>query len=213
MRSLIDSYIKNPSDSYLAIYSKQNLTAQSWPQVDNKFIDSVFSDMIANVNSGRLTVDRAIREAAGAISALMKQRLTLLNKANIALASRRNIFQAQITQLVPPCDPSSGNLTPNTGTGCGLDDAIDTIINITYFLSFYIAIPLGIIFLAVGGFKWLFSAGNESKITEGKNIIIKTVIALFIVIAAYAIISFTVTYINQFLKPDEQIEVIPSTPV
>ncbi len=56
------------------------------------------------------------------------------------------------------------------------------------FLSF-----LGIIFLCLiiyGGFIWMTSSGNETKILKAKEILRNAIIGLIIIIASYAITSF-----------------------
>jgi len=56
------------------------------------------------------------------------------------------------------------------------------------FLSF-----LGVIFLCLiiyGGFIWMTSGGNETKVLKAKKIIQQAVIGLIIVLSAYSITSF-----------------------
>jgi len=52
---------------------------------------------------------------------------------------------------------------------------------------------LGIAFFAlmvVGGYRWMFSMGNEQTATKAKDIIIAAVIGLAIVLIAYALTTF-----------------------
>ncbi|OGF25419.1 hypothetical protein A2331_01225 [Candidatus Falkowbacteria bacterium RIFOXYB2_FULL_34_18] len=52
---------------------------------------------------------------------------------------------------------------------------------------------LGIIFLVLiiyGGFIWMTSAGNETKVLKAKKILTNAVIGLIIVISSYAITAF-----------------------
>jgi len=56
------------------------------------------------------------------------------------------------------------------------------------FLSF-----LGIIFLCLviyGGFLWMTSAGNESKVMRAKQVLTQAVIGLIIILSAYSITYF-----------------------
>lgn len=49
---------------------------------------------------------------------------------------------------------------------------------------------LAFVFLVVGGFYWIFSAGNEERVKTGKDIILWTVVGIIIVFSSYAILSF-----------------------
>lgn len=52
---------------------------------------------------------------------------------------------------------------------------------------------LGVIFLILmiyGGFIWMTARGNETKVTEAKDLITSALIGLIIVLAAYAITAF-----------------------
>jgi hypothetical protein len=56
------------------------------------------------------------------------------------------------------------------------------------FLSF-----LGVIFLCLvlyGGFLWMISAGNESKVLRAKQVLTQAVIGLIIILSAYSITYF-----------------------
>jgi hypothetical protein len=46
--------------------------------------------------------------------------------------------------------------------------------------------------LVFGGFKYIISGGDSSKVTSAKNTIIYAIIGLIIVILAYAIVNFVV---------------------
>ncbi len=52
---------------------------------------------------------------------------------------------------------------------------------------------LGIIFLImiiIGGFNWMTAVGNDEKVTKAKSTLLRGVIGLFIVVAAYVITAF-----------------------
>lgn len=61
------------SDPDLGVFAEQALTARSWFQVDDKAIETIFADMIDNVNLGRQTVRDALREAEDKVSVLMSR--------------------------------------------------------------------------------------------------------------------------------------------
>ncbi len=67
-----------------------------------------------------------------------------------------------------------------------LGEIVGAVIGI--FLSF-----LGIIFLILiiyGGFVWMTSGGNETKVLKAKKILTQAVIGLIIIVASYAITNF-----------------------
>jgi uncharacterized membrane protein YjfL (UPF0719 family) len=47
-----------------------------------------------------------------------------------------------------------------------------------------------------GGFVWLTSAGNEQKVTQGRNILMWAALGLVIIFLAYAIVKFVLTAIG-----------------
>lgn len=71
LRTLINQTLNDP---VIGIFSRQSLTARSWPQVDGSAVKNTFSSMIENVLTGRLSVDRAINEAESKITQLMQRR-------------------------------------------------------------------------------------------------------------------------------------------
>lgn len=83
---------------------------------------------------------------------------------------------------VHPCDPNSGipcgnNTDPNT--------FIKNIINI--FLS--VAFGLAVLFLIIGGFWYITSAGNEETAEKGKSTAINAIIGIVIIILSYVIVN------------------------
>jgi amino acid transporter len=61
---------------------------------------------------------------------------------------------------------------------------------------------LGIIFIAFlvyAGFQWMTANGNEEKVTKAKQTIIRAIIGLIIVIAAYSITYFVFSALNNSL--------------
>jgi amino acid transporter len=51
---------------------------------------------------------------------------------------------------------------------------------------------IAVIIIIMGGFKWMTSGGNESKVEEAKKLMIAGIIGLAIVILAYAIANFII---------------------
>jgi multiple sugar transport system substrate-binding protein len=68
---LIDQQKTDPD---LGVFAEQALTARSWFQVDNQAIETIFADMIDNVNLGRQSIQDALRQAEDKVSVLMSGR-------------------------------------------------------------------------------------------------------------------------------------------
>lgn len=65
---LISEYQNHPR---LGVFTKQILTARSWPQPDSEKVDTIFSEMIEAVLNGRFSGQAAITQAESQITALM----------------------------------------------------------------------------------------------------------------------------------------------
>jgi multiple sugar transport system substrate-binding protein len=70
-RALIDQQKNDPD---LGVFAEQALTARSWYQVDNGAIETIFADMIDNVDLGRKSPADAIKEAESKVSVLMTRK-------------------------------------------------------------------------------------------------------------------------------------------
>ena len=66
-----DLVSQQQSDPNLGVFAEQSLTARSWHQADDAAIETIFSDMIDNVNLGRQSVTDAIKGAEDKTSVLM----------------------------------------------------------------------------------------------------------------------------------------------
>lgn len=71
MRLLIQKYLNHPT---LGVFAKQALSARSWPQVDRKKTDAIFSQMIKAVVSGQLSQRDALSQAEREVTELMTTR-------------------------------------------------------------------------------------------------------------------------------------------
>jgi len=68
---LINKYLNDPD---LGIFSRQTLIARSWPQIDDKKVSDIFSQMIEMTISGRLKPEEALAQAQDQVSRLIIQR-------------------------------------------------------------------------------------------------------------------------------------------
>ena len=69
-RNLIDQQTTDPD---LGVFAEQALTARSWFQADNLATETIFADMIDNVNLGRQSVRDALEEAETKVTVLMSK--------------------------------------------------------------------------------------------------------------------------------------------
>lgn len=71
VKTYLQATQKPPALRFLA--TKQILTAKSWPQIDNNAVETIFSDMIESIISGKQTVQTALSRAEAQITQLMKR--------------------------------------------------------------------------------------------------------------------------------------------
>jgi len=62
---------------------------------------------------------------------------------------------------------------------------------------------IALLMFIYGGFMWLTSAGNEKKITQGKDAIVWAIIGLAIIFLSYALVGFVINSISQGGNPQE----------
>ena len=59
------------NDLTLGVFANQVLTAKSWYQIDSSAVESIFAEMIDDVNFGRLSVREALQNAESEVNVLM----------------------------------------------------------------------------------------------------------------------------------------------
>ncbi|MBU6447785.1 hypothetical protein KGQ24_03020 [Patescibacteria group bacterium] len=77
------------------------------------------------------------------------------------------------------CVPSSTLTGPNT-----VNDLIIKIINVLLSVAAIIAV----LFIIIGGFRYITSAGNEEQAEKGRGTLVNAIIGLVIIILAYVIV-------------------------
>lgn len=80
------------------------------------------------------------------------------------------------------CDPSSGL---NCTAGTSVNQLIKTVINWMLGIAFGIAV----LFLIIGGFWYITSAGNEETAEKGKGTAVNAIIGIVIIILSYVIVN------------------------
>ncbi|MFA6511765.1 MAG: pilin [Patescibacteria group bacterium] len=93
--------------------------------------------------------------------------------------------------LVPTMASASAFSIEDIGTSIGLGtaDLKDTVVNIIQWILGILAL-LAVVFIIWGGFKWLTSSGDETRIDSAKKTISAAVIGLIIILLAWAIVIF-----------------------
>ncbi len=81
-----------------------------------------------------------------------------------------------------PCDSSTGL---NCSAGTSVNSLIRTVINWLLGIAFGVAV----LFLIIGGFWYITSAGNEETAEKGKGTAINAIIGIVIIILSYVIIN------------------------
>ena len=84
------------------------------------------------------------------------------------------------------------------GVNCNTNVDVNTVILsvINWMLS--ITLALDVLFLIIGGFFYITSAGNEERATKGKTTIVNAIIGLIIIIMSYGIAKMVERF---FLQP------------
>jgi len=84
-------------------------------------------------------------------------------------------------------------ITPPAGVPTtSINDVIRFVINVIFF----IAVIAALIFLLIGGIKWLTSGGDKAAIEAARGQLIAAIIGLGIVIFGYFILNFVLTLIG-----------------
>ena len=61
------------NDLDLGVFAIQALSARSWYQIDNIAIETIFADMIDDVNFGRASVKESLENAESRVNVLMQR--------------------------------------------------------------------------------------------------------------------------------------------
>ena len=80
-----------------------------------------------------------------------------------------------------PCDPSTGLRCNETS----IPQIFRTIINWALGIAFGIAV----IFLIIGGFRYITAGGNEESVQKGKSSVINALIGIVIIVLSYVIVN------------------------
>jgi len=101
-------------------------------------------------------------------------------------------FCLLLVLFMPVLARAGGGLVPCGNDGqdaCTIKDFFTMLINIYVFIVWYIATPLSIIAITVGGILIMLGAGNPGMANKGKTILYSAIIGLVLVFASYLIIN------------------------
>ena len=93
-------------------------------------------------------------------------------------------------------DDNTLNLCPETDFSalCSITSGdFGGIIGTAIIIIFIIAIVIALIWLVIGGIKWITSSGDSTKVEAARNQIIAAVIGLVIVFLSFFILNFVLT--------------------
>lgn len=82
------------------------------------------------------------------------------------------------------------NINPPGGVPTGGESQLDKIVQTGINLFFIIAVAVALLYLIWGGFDWLRSEGDKTKVQNAKNRVLYSIIGLCVVFASFLIISF-----------------------
>jgi hypothetical protein len=128
----------------------------------------------------------------------LKQTLKKINWLTVVITAAMLVF-ATLPILVPsdasaqlnrnfPCDPSTGLRCTETS----LPQLFRTIIN----WALGIAFGLAVIFLIIGGFRYLTAGGNEGAAEAGRKYVINALIGIVIIILSYVIVNIVANFVQ-----------------
>lgn len=142
----------------------------------------------------------------------MKKLLGIISSFSASLMYPAMAF-AQGSGAEDPNQGGSLNLCPEEGSGFRAFCEIGTgdfgpIIATAIIVVFIIAIVIALIWLVIGGIKWITSSGDSSKVEAARNQIIAAVIGLIIVFLSFFILNFVLSLFGLSLTGIE-IPVLP----
>ncbi len=94
------------------------------------------------------------------------------------------------TILVP--DPKTGLCIPAKAGDANRPDTVNTLLIRIINIILSVSASFAILFIVIGGFRYITSAGNEEVAGKGRQTLVNAIIGLVIVILAYTIVRIAV---------------------
>lgn len=98
-------------------------------------------------------------------------------------------FALQTQALTDPGCPSGINCTKDTDLNKFIIRIINIILGVT--------LAIDVLFLIIGGFFYITSAGNEERASKGKSTVINAIIGLVIIVLAYVIANVVASFFEK----------------
>jgi len=98
--------------------------------------------------------------------------------------------------IVQAADSGENPLVTCSGLDCSVCSLVKMVVNIIYYLTWYISFPLAVLFLVIGGFIYIGARGNESWMALAKKAILWAVGGFAIVLLAFLTISSSLKIIG-----------------
>lgn len=76
---------------------------------------------------------------------------------------------------------------------CTLSDLVTLVDNVIYFVLFYLAAPLAVLSMAIGGLLMITARGDTGQLQRGKDIFYNTVIGFVVAFGAWLIVEAVIT--------------------
>lgn len=134
---------------------------------------------------------------------------TLLALTVAAFMPGAAIAQTKKVSGLIPCGNVVANGMVVESERCTFDDLIVLAQIVINFLIFRIAAPIAAVMFAYAGFLWLTNAGNESKITQAREVFWMVFWGLVIALAAWLTINMIVTF---FVGTNSAVNYLESAP-
>lgn len=105
-----------------------------------------------------------------------------------------SISQAQATDWLEKAQTGGLEQVGEAYGGGVPQDARNIVVDIIKIVLGFLGI-ISVVLIVYAGFTWMMAGGNEEKISEAKKILTAGIIGLVIILSAYAIADFVITYI------------------
>lgn len=90
----------------------------------------------------------------------------------------------------------SGSFTCPPGMNCNAGTNVNSLIQTVIQWMLTIAFGIAVLFLIIGGFWYVTSAGNEETAEKGKNTVVNALIGIIIIVLAYVIVSVVANLVS-----------------
>lgn len=90
----------------------------------------------------------------------------------------------------------SSSFTCPPGMNCNAGTNVNSLIQTVIQWMLTIAFGIAVLFLIIGGFWYVTSAGNEETAEKGKNTVVNALIGIIIIVLAYVIVSVVANLVS-----------------